>query len=556
MHVSFARPGRPITFLLSAGFACLLALAIAGPASALPGPDPCLGDTPPAYCFESHDVTAPVELQVNKAATDTVTHGTSNDLTCGDTSCTWTGQATQSCNYNNSACGPWSYPSVVLSASRTGSGWAPNWSGCGAAGSTCTVTVDGDAGSPTTVSLGWTDTEAPQNLSLSLPAKVGPGTTISASATDNSGSVSYVWTVGGSTVPATGSSITLGQTPTEGPVSVSVTAKDAALNESAPQSGSTTYDKSVHFTVTPPAPFAKAVPVTLTFSTTDTDITTRECKLATDPAWGACTTATTFSALGANAADGAYTYYVRLTDNVGNRAVSPPQNFTLDRTLPVVTFTDGPSEGQIVGTTTATLTFSATDAHLAGVTCSIDGKVPGPCTSATTVALTNLGNGQHTARVIATDAAGNQFSKTRTFTVQVGTTTSGGVAPVTGGGDTTGGGGATTGGGGGTLATGTTPKLNVRLGFVYAQLPGKTWLTKLVLRKVPKGVKIAVSCKGKGCPKKTLRLTGKGGDVKIKPLINKRFGPGAKLIFKLSKAGMKPQTILLKIRDNKEPIAG
>jgi hypothetical protein len=61
-----------------------------------------------------------------------------------------------------------------------------------------------------------------------------------------------------------------------------------------------------------------------------------------------------------------------------------------------------------VTTKTATLSFGVTDANASGATpvCRLDGTTV-PCTTATTLVLSNLGDGAHVVAVTATDKAGN-----------------------------------------------------------------------------------------------------------------------------------------------------
>ena len=89
--------------------------------------------------------------------------------------------------------------------------------------------------------------------------------------------------------------------------------------------------------------------------TADADVVKRECKLDSG-AYATCTSG--WSGITAATADGEHSYRVRVTDDVGNVAESAVRTTVLDRTLPVLAFTDGPTEGQQVVTRNAAITFS------------------------------------------------------------------------------------------------------------------------------------------------------------------------------------------------------
>jgi hypothetical protein len=105
-----------------------------------------------------------------------------------------------------------------------------------------------------------------------------------------------------------------------------------------------------------------------------------------------------------------------------------------------------------------------------------------------------------------TDAAGNRTTAVRRFTVAD--------KPVDTGG----------GGGGGTGGTGTISS-PVRLATVttFWKLFGKrTQVGTLTLGHVPKGAKVTVTCKGKGCAFKKLTLTARGPKIKLAKRFKKR----------------------------------
>ncbi len=131
------------------------------------------------------------------------------------------------------------------------------------------------------------------------------------------------------------------------------------------------------------------------------------------PAYGPCTSTTTY-VVGTPLSQGTHVFRVRAT-KVGNHAIVS-RTFTVDTTPPSLSISFGPS-----GTTsdnTPLFGFSAEAG--ATVECSIDQGVPawGPCASPTTHAAdAPLADGAYVFRVRATDAAGNQATATRAFTV-------------------------------------------------------------------------------------------------------------------------------------------
>jgi hypothetical protein len=132
------------------------------------------------------------------------------------------------------------------------------------------------------------------------------------------------------------------------------------------------------------------------------------------PDYGPCTTATSHTAA-AQLPDGDYVFHVRATDDLQEQTEAS-QSFSVDTVDPALDVVSGPP-----GPTTDTApTFGFAAEAGATVECSIDQGAPayGPCTSGTTHAPgAPLPDGGYTFRVRATDAAGNQASAQRTFSV-------------------------------------------------------------------------------------------------------------------------------------------
>jgi hypothetical protein len=308
-----------------------------------------------------------------------------------------------------------------------------------------------------------------------------------------------------------------------------------------------------------------AATVPLNF-TTDADVVSRLCSVNGAPGTSC---ASGWSGVTAASADGTYAYTVRVTDDVGNTAVSPARTVVIDRTSPALGFTDGPTEGQQVVTRSVAFTFSHADANPATVQCSLDGGAYADCAAGSPVALNDLANGQHTFSVKAVDAAGNERVISRVFAVQVsdggggGTTTGGGGGTTTGGGGgtTTGGGGSTggTGGGGATGGGSQLAPFSPSVVHSYAYVGSRTRLTAVTIRKLAKDAKIQLRCAGgkaKGCTFKTKAVKHRGGNVKLAKVLRKlKLKQGAAIELRITAASGQIKVVRYVFRRGKAPKA-
>jgi hypothetical protein len=198
---------------------------------------------------------------------------------------------------------------------------------------------------------------------------------------------------------------------------------------------------------------------------------------------------------------------VRATDAAGN-TTEEQRSFTYDSQAPVVNITDGPGEGTVVYSSSTAFTFTTSDLTAVTLSCRLDDGAFGACTSATGHSLSGLSLGIHTFTLQVVDAAGHTTSVQRRFAVADMPTAGGGT------GDSGAPGGTGDAGGKGGLTVNA-----VRLTTVWRLFGKRTRVDTLTLAGVPKGAKVTVTCKGKGCAfkKKTLSATGK----KIK--LAKRF---------------------------------
>ena len=157
---------------------------------------------------------------------------------------------------------------------------------------------------------------------------------------------------------------------------------------------------------------------TFTF-TTGGSPTTTQCRL-NGAAWVPCVGSFTPPAL----ADGSYTFDVQVIDAANNSAIAS-RAFTVDATPPTVTITGGPS-----GTTnnnTPTFTFTS-GGNPTTVQCRFDSNAYVACSASFTPSAP-LPDGAHEFDVQAIDAAGNQATATRSFTIDTRVTITGSVSP-------------------------------------------------------------------------------------------------------------------------------
>ena len=111
--------------------------------------------------------------------------------------------------------------------------------------------------------------------------------------------------------------------------------------------------------------------------------------------------------------DGNYTF--RLVGIGGACEFTADALVRVDNTGPTLAIAAGPAEGETVGTGSA-VSFGFTAQDPSGpvtLECSFDGAAPTGCLSPTPA--TTLAAGQHTFRVVATDALGNASAVTRSF---------------------------------------------------------------------------------------------------------------------------------------------
>lgn len=144
---------------------------------------------------------------------------------------------------------------------------------------------------------------------------------------------------------------------------------------------------------------------TFTFTANEPDVTFA-CALD-GGAFGACTSP--YSVMGL--AQGPHTFAVRATDSAGHTDPSPATRaWTVDTIAPEIAITSGPASGSTSGSL-VTFTFSVSEGS---PTCSVDGATFTACTSPLDLMLAP---GPHELRIRAADAAGNETTLVRAWTV-------------------------------------------------------------------------------------------------------------------------------------------
>ncbi|MGH2757233.1 MAG: Ig-like domain-containing protein [Actinomycetota bacterium] len=211
----------------------------------------------------------------------------------------------------------------------------------------------------------------------------------------------------------------------EGSHSFTVVATDAAGNvDASPAVRGFGIDVTGPETILESAPAAVGNSNTATFTFRSSEAgSTFECKLERGATvvhdLNSCSSTKTYTAL----TDGTYRFSVSAQDPTGNRDSTPAlYSFTVDTVAPNTFITSGPSQGQMITTSSATFGFSSGETSSA-FGCKMDSGAFESCNSGSK-SYTGLSTGSHTFSVRASDPAGNVEATpaTRTFTV----TTSGG----------------------------------------------------------------------------------------------------------------------------------
>ena len=280
----------------------------------------------------------------------------------------------------------------------------------------------------------------------------------------------------------------------------------------------------------------------------------------------ACTSPSSHSV--SNLADGAHTFSVQAVDNLGHASAVQSRSFAIDATPPDTTVTAGPAEGASTTDTTVTYVLASSEQSSAFL-CRVYVDQPSPvkpdltaCSAGSADVISNLSPGAYVFEGYAVDAYGNEdpTPAVRHFNI---------VAPAPAGGTPAGGSSAGGGGSGlgdaGTLsgvpltvtpaAPTAQPAIHATLVYAYRS---PTRLTRLMLKHVPRGSTVRLTCHGT-CPKALRRRYTKrhvSGSLSLTRLVKRTLKPGVRLSIVVSKAGWRNMTKTVRIRRGKPPLVG
>jgi hypothetical protein len=254
--------------------------------------------------------------------------------------------------------------------------------------------------------------------------------------------------------------------------------------------------------------------------------------------------------------DGPMPLTVTAIDKAGNTRVDEV-DLIFDNTKPVVTAV-GPDREAFVPGSTQTWSVGATDASspIVATACSVvplgAPRVIVPCTGAGSHTVSGLPEGRYEFAYGAKDAAGNFAETVRLFrieapgaleTVDDGDLEPAGVAAPEAAAAFA-----------APPAAEAPPKIAVSLRFRYASLRRATKLSNFVVRGVPAGATVTVSCV-KGCSKKALkRFVKRAGRVSLKALARRPLKVNTTITVIVSKPGHTSAVKGLEIRARKAPL--
>lgn len=196
----------------------------------------------------------------------------------------------------------------------------------------------------------------------------------------------------------------------QGPHTITVRATDPAGNTASATTSITvdSIDPSVSFSSPAANAYLGSDDVSVAFSATDANLDTVECRLDAG-AFESCAGAFNLTSL----TDASHTVTIRATDLADN-VTSVSRTFTIDTIAPVVSISSPTANEFFGGGKPVVRNFSATDANLDNVQCSINGGAYSSCASGETL---NLPDGDYTANVRATDRTGRATNASVSFSV-------------------------------------------------------------------------------------------------------------------------------------------
>jgi len=254
----------------------------------------------------------------------------------------------------------------------------------------------------------------------------------------------------------------------------------------------------------------------------------------TPPTFGDCTSATAFVLSGQP--EGTWTFSVRATDAAGNFA-QQGRDFKIDGTAPETSIASGPADGAVTADTTLTWELAASES--ATFECRLAGGPFEPCSGGASHVTAGLAPGTYTFEARATDLTGNVDATPvrRTVTVAAAGSPLAGASAVRS-----------------SVVDPDAPQIEVALRFSFVSAARATKIVGLVVKNIPAGATVSVSCPS-GCTKKTYRKTmRKGGQLRLAPVTRKKLKVGTEIRVVVSKPGMSSAVKVLTIRARKAPL--
>jgi hypothetical protein len=261
--------------------------------------------------------------------------------------------------------------------------------------------------------------------------------------------------------------------------------------------------------------------------------------------------------------DGPVTVTATAFDKAGNFHAKSVE-VIFDNTAPVVGAT-GPDREAFAPGSTQTWNVTARDATSAFETrCSVvaqgAARVPVPCSGGSSHSVSGLPEGRYEFVFAARDAAGNYAETVRPFRIETpeAAETALTTTPTDVDGDLDPAPAPAPEGPAATASAATAaeapPKIAVALGFRYASLSRATKLSNFVVRGVPAGATVTVSCV-KGCTKKALkRFVKRAGRISLKALARRPLKVNTTITVIVSKPGHTSAVKVLEIRARKAPL--
>ena len=453
-------------------------------------------------------------------------------------------------------------PFVQFTAGPDSNGFLfQQWEGCDSSSNrTCSLSVTEN----TALTARYRDAAAPSMSGLSPASGVRAGQIdLAVNASDNAGVARVEFRVRGALV-ATDLAAPFGTTfdtttVADGPATLRATAFDAAGNSASVETTQVTFDNTAPSLAVTSGPdgqtFAPGSTQTWSFTASDTTLASVQCSLVTEaaaPSFNSCSGgSTSHSATGL--ASGTYTFTVRARDGL-DRVTAATRTFTIDGVAPETSITGGPANGTSSTATSATFTFGSSESdstfECRVYPAALTPGAFGPCTDAGSHTASGFSPGTYAFEVRATDGFGNVDGSPakRTFTVTTATT----------GGGNGGGNGGTGGTGGSTTVTPAVITevlkqiLNPSLSTDFDAFKGYTRYKRLVVKGVPAGATVSVTCKGKKCPAKSFKKT-RAGNVKLAKFLKKKLRVGTTLTIRVTRAGAIGKQFVIKIRRGKAP---